>query len=236
MKLKTINVLLTEPLEEKIIQNPSDAGKEGYKLVAVSYTEARWFGPGENYYEKDLKELFQRRLLEIPPRFREAELEKCPQFVIDYCLNGDWKEKGLYLWGKCGVGKTYIAYAIKKLIRIHGTECKVMSLIDILNLIKEDFRIKQQEFRGPTNFDDLLNLEGVLIIDDIGVEKITDWVLETLYALVNKRYEYKLTTIFTSNLSLDDLAERLGDRIPSRIAEMCIVKKLEGQDKRLLKH
>jgi DNA replication protein DnaC len=63
-----------------------------------------------------------------------------------------------------------------------------------------------------------------LVLDDLGVEKSTDWVFQILYMIINHRYEFQKTTIFTSNLDLVQLSEKLGDdRIPSRISQMCDV-------------
>ena len=57
-----------------------------------------------------------------------------------------------------------------------------------------------------------------------------------MYRLINYRYENMLRTFFASNLSLQELAERSGDRIASRIAEMCDIIEIGGEDKRLQKH
>lgn len=84
--------------------------------------------------------------------------------------------------------------------------------------------------------DDVSEWRGTIIIDDIGVEKSTDWMLETLYSIVNERYEKNLPTVFISNLSLKELADKVGDRIASRIAEMCTIKKIKGEDRRLKKY
>jgi len=75
--------------------------------------------------------------------------------------------------------------------------------------------------------------EKILIVDDLGAEKFTDWSIENLYRLVNYRYENMLTTVFISNLSLKELSQRVGDRIVSRIIEMCHLFKVEGKDRRL---
>lgn len=76
---------------------------------------------------------------------------------------------------------------------------------------------------------------GLLFLDDIGAEKTTDWSLQTLYLLIDRRYRDMLRTIISSNLTLDELAEKLDDRIASRIAGMCEIVEIKGKDRRLSK-
>lgn len=71
----------------------------------------------------------------------------------------------------------------------------------------------------------------LLILDDIGVERPSDWVLERLYDLINYRYTEMLSTIYTTNLSLDELEMRLGQRIASRLSD-CQIITLNGTDRR----
>jgi DNA replication protein DnaC len=74
----------------------------------------------------------------------------------------------------------------------------------------------------------------ILILDEIGTEKPSDWVFQMLYLLINYRYEYLKQTIIVSNFGLAELQERLNDdRIPSRIEEMCVSKSFEGRDYRV---
>jgi DNA replication protein DnaC len=61
----------------------------------------------------------------------------------------------------------------------------------------------------------------MLHLDDLGVEKQTEWVLEQLYALINERYERQRSLIVTSNLEDDELEKQLGTRVVSRLVEIC---------------
>ena len=76
---------------------------------------------------------------------------------------------------------------------------------------------------------------GYLIIDDIGAEKLTDFVRQTTYYLINEREMNELPLIITSNYGLEQLAEQIDDRIASRIAGMCEIVKFKGEDKRIKK-
>ncbi|GGV01609.1 hypothetical protein GCM10010495_10900 [Kitasatospora herbaricolor] len=72
----------------------------------------------------------------------------------------------------------------------------------------------------------------LLIIDDLGAAKATEWTEALTLRLVNHRYEYMLPTIFTTNLPLGDIRAALGDRTASRLAEMCERVILTGPDRR----
>jgi len=75
----------------------------------------------------------------------------------------------------------------------------------------------------------------LLVLDDLGAEKVSDFVLQTLYDLLDRRYGECLETIITSNLSLDQLTVHYGshgDRLASRIAGMGPALVLKGKDRR----
>jgi len=73
----------------------------------------------------------------------------------------------------------------------------------------------------------------LLVLDDIGAEQITDWKRGVLYSLIDRRYREMKQTIITSNMTLDDIASRIDDRIASRIVEMGAVIAMAGEDYRL---
>lgn len=75
----------------------------------------------------------------------------------------------------------------------------------------------------------------LLALDDLGAEKISDWSKEVLYLLIDRRYRNYKPTIITSNLSHKEIAERLDERIASRISEMGIVLDLGKKDRRVEK-
>jgi DNA replication protein DnaC len=76
---------------------------------------------------------------------------------------------------------------------------------------------------------------SLLVLDDLGAEKSTEWSINILYIIIDRRYRDEKKTIITSNLSLDELADKLDDRIASRIAGMCTVVPMGGADRRLIK-
>ena len=79
----------------------------------------------------------------------------------------------------------------------------------------------------------------VLILDDLGAERLTEWAAERLYMLIGQRHDEERTTVFTSNLSLEDVAAKLGERTTWRILEMCgadNIVEVKGPNLRDVKH
>jgi DNA replication protein DnaC len=72
----------------------------------------------------------------------------------------------------------------------------------------------------------------LVVFDDIGSEKSSEWSRERLLTLINERYDNERTTFFTSNLTMDELKEPLGARLQSRIAGMSVQLKYDGKDRR----
>jgi DNA replication protein DnaC len=97
------------------------------------------------------------------------------------------------------------------------------------NLLDELRRAVKSEEPG-----DLANVRRVtekhlVVLDDLGAERVTDWVQEQLYKLINERYERMLPTVVTSNCSLQELEYRLGGPVVDRLAEMCDVVPVTGR-------
>lgn len=153
------------------------------------------------------------------------------------------KEDGrsLFVTGSFGVGKTYHAVSVmKSYIDNLPNTCFVqpfsklpifITVPELLLKICSVFSLQKCE----DEIVDKYSNTPLLILDDLGAEKSTDFSLKTLYIILNRRDNDMLQTIITSNLNLDEVKERLGDRIASRIAGMCHVVKIAGKDRRLEK-
>ena len=147
---------------------------------------------------------------------------------------------GLYLYGNAGTGKTIYAAAVlmelkrRSFLSYHSAYIKG-GFISVAKLL-EDIRacFSNQSEKQPQDIIDQYSNTDVLIMDDIGCQKVTDWVLNTLLLIINNRYENLKTTIFTANSDLNDLARQFEDnRIPSRIVEMCQIKHFTNKDYRI---
>lgn len=112
-------------------------------------------------------------------------------------------ETGYYLYGDLGVGKTYLAACVSNYFAKHDHDVAFIHVPTFLNLIKESFN--NDELRV-----DLSRLKKVklLVLDDLGAEPITPWSRdEILLMLLNERYENKMKTIITSNITPDKLVQ-----------------------------
>ena len=186
----------------------------------------------------------------IPTRFNHCALDNfeliqpslhrammtTKKFVEEYPL----VDVGLLYLGRCGVGKTHLAVAaLKELIKkgINGL------FYDFRDLLKEI----QDSYNPNTHTSELKILAPVfeaevLVLDELGASKPTEWVQETMTHIINKRYNDKKVTIFTSNYldiplgtSYDEtLTDRVGVRLRSRLHEMGRRIMMEGDDYREL--
>jgi DNA replication protein DnaC len=137
----------------------------------------------------------------------------------------------LLLAGKVAMGKTWQAYgALRAVAYLDPTTAWVATTF-------ADFTAS---LRPRPNVDteaemDRYRSAGVLLLDDLGAGKGSEWVEEVTYRLVNHRYDAMRPTIWVTNLGPDELRGCVGDRIASRLAETCTRVVLDGPDRRRLR-
>lgn len=150
-------------------------------------------------------------------------------------------DAGLMLMGTVGVGKTHLAVSILKALAERGFSCLFYEFGTLLKEIQDSY--------NPHTFTSELSVlapvlnSDILVLDELGASKPTDWVRDTMAHIINTRYNDKKFTIFTTNF-LDDrpdqreetLEDRIGVRARSRIYEMCRTIIIIGDDHRRVMH
>ena len=157
-------------------------------------------------------------------------------------------DKGLLIIGKIGTGKTHLAVGIiKELILSRGISCLFYDYRELLKEIQNSYNSTVQ----TTELDVLRPVfeSDVLVLDELGAVKPTEWVWDTVSLILNTRYNDNRTTIITTNFddqpaaavsgSLspakaatrgETLGDRIGERMRSRLHEMCRIITLDGAD------
>lgn len=169
----------------------------------------------------------------IPEKYKDVDYDKdVPESIKSILRQMKETGKGLYIHGGVGTGKTHMAYAIlKKFNEIHRHGGLFFNTTELLRDIKDDF---DRPYADKNKLcERLMESKSVVFLDDIGAEKASDFVQETFYMLINKKYNDNVPMIFTSNKSIKELADHIGERIASRLVEMCYVYHLNGEDKRM---
>lgn len=159
------------------------------------------------------------------------------QKALDYAQNFEKYEQegiGLFFTGPVGTGKTHLAAAIANyLIREKVIPVKFGNITMLLSEIKSTY--EEEAKTSEAEVIDTLSNVRLLIIDDLGKEKTTEWTSQILYTIVNNRYENYKPIVITTNLDLQELEEKIGEATLSRLIEMCKGIKLEGIDFRKAK-
>jgi len=180
---------------------------------------------------------------------KEQALKKCRTFAangLDIIHQG----YGIFLQGPVGTGKSHLIVSILRsllendIVRFgvppgkygfvdepvyEGYYCSMISVVDLLGTLRESFGNDQLKATAQ-NMMHRARCDAVVILDDIGAEKHSEFVEEQLYALIDLRYRMQRSTFFTTNCTLKQLESQIGSRSVSRIIEMCEGVKVGGKD------
>ncbi|UOY92881.1 ATP-binding protein [Ectobacillus sp. JY-23] len=164
----------------------------------------------------NLGERFQRSTFEA---FLEREgstkaVSAAKQYVQEF---ESWKGESLMIWGDPGNGKTHLAAAVANTLTAKGYIVVFQSVPELLQRIRSTFNSDNKENEAQI-MRALLECD-LLILDDIGAEKATEWVEEKLFNIIDGRYRKEKPTFFTSNLQPKHLQDQVGKRSYDRMVE-----------------
>ena len=214
--------------------------------ATVSYVEC---GVCANVAERRSARYF--RNAKIPARFGSCTFESYPYApetkdavasLLRWCSPGiaredeeawdawvDWHKEGVFLYGPYGSGKTGLMVSM-----LHALNDRSMLFLrtpELLDAIRATYN-RGSEATEQEVIDAAKRVE-ILALDDLGAERPTEWAREKLFDIINYRHDALMDTLFTSNLSLEDLAEHIGERTTWRIQEMCVVVHVDGPNLRV---
>ena len=161
-------------------------------------------------YEDDIKnkdsntELLNARMkdIDVTDKKRIKLIKWLKAFFDNYDITKT--NKGLYLHGSFGGGKTFlIAALLNELNMKKNASFEIVYFPELLRILKDNFNLLESKVRYYSNVE-------ILLIDDIGAEKVSDWGRdEILGTILQNRMNHHLTTFFTSNLTIDELEKHL---------------------------
>lgn len=151
----------------------------------------------------------------------------------------DGKKFGLFLYGKVGTGKTYASACIANELMTNDKAVMSINLGLYLNKVSREWGEAEKDVLEKVQQCDLL------IVDDMGVEQVPEWLKDKVFNLIDARYRSEKSIIITTNLQLDNtnlndkqiesklsIQSRFGSRVADRIKEMCYQYEVVGESKR----
>lgn len=193
--------------------------------------------------------LFRRQAAGLPVRLQDAEFAKANfdlypegykvkarkafKYVRAYCdnllSNGDGQ--GLFIHGETGTGKSYLLGCVANYLA-EKMSVKYVVYADFLDQLRATFSSRDGEDSEQQLVAMVRNVD-MLLLDDLGVERPTEFALKSLAQIIDYRYRNKLPLLVTSNFTLEELRERTkndlyGERIVWRLIETCSALQLQG--------
>ncbi len=191
------------------------------KIRALQYYRLKDARIPPMYIKKTL-DSFQAK---TPDQKKVVQLAK--EFLEIYSVDS----RGLIFMGGCGTGKTHLAVALLRDLIAKGHSGLFYNVITLLDELRSTFDEGSSLSQWPIL--EKIQDTDILVLDDLGAEKTSGWVNDRLYAIINHRYENKKPIIVTTNREITELRDQVGNRIYSRLMEMCRTVIFAGKDYRI---
>lgn len=202
-----------DPEEERLIAARQEREREEAALARMAAREETW----RTKVERDWKRFAQADLGNVTNQEFAEEVRRW--------LDGD-SGNSLICVGGVGAGKTFLAFAAMKEAYLRGKSVKFWPVASFLEALRPGASRVEEALEEASTVD-------LLVLDDIGTERSTDWTDERMYIVINERWTRSLASIVTSNLTLKGLKAAIKDRKFSRLMDGATVLTFNDSDKRL---
>ena len=171
---------------------------------------------------------FTSKLLDNFDKERQPSAHKVATEYVSNWQENQAQGKGIFFTGPVGCGKTHLAFAIVNELVKRGVKSLAATVPDLM----DDLR-PQTDGQLDKKIETLKTID-LLVLDDLGAQRNTEWVTERIFVVLNARYNNLLPTIITSNTYLEELEKVQGwGRMVDRLLEMCQLVRMKGTSYRL---
>lgn len=223
---------LVEEIMKRRSASAPDAGEVAEPPGAADdpYTRAETIKAASEYADKHIPARYAAAVADDPDviAWLQTLLDRAITDSIRRLAPSVQSGPSLLILGPTGVGKTHQAFGVLRMLSTTGVRCawKACTAADLYARLRPRHGVDSEtEFRAVAD-------APLLLVDDLGAAKGSEWVEEVNYRLINWRYERVLPTLFTSNVPPRELSSSLGERVASRLIEMASRVVLEGSDRR----
>lgn len=221
--------------------------KERKRILEAEEKQKREEAERKLAYQRKIEHLFKQSNISkrgLKRTFENYEINENNRkvFIMAKRYVDSWEKykeqgTGIIFIGRYGTGKTHLAFAIANSLLIQGIPVIYETFINLMEKLKESYN------KNELNYYDIMKLYcecDLLIIDDLGKERLSEWVLEKLFQIINTRYENMLPIIITTNYTEQELVKRLSlgsdgktaESLVSRLNEVCLEIDTNFQDYR----